>query len=338
MSEKEVIEEKKEETIRLVSPYEIDFNPNNPRGQGYEDKDFIALEESVRQYGVMVPLIVYETGDKDRPYILLDGERRLRAAQKAKRETVPIHILDIKRNKNEGLKRMFQIHMLREQWEPMAQAQALKFYVDLMKNEDKSIAESGLINKISEITKMDRKTVEDRLRLLRFDKDTQTKVLEDKIDDSYLVQIEQNFVEQLDKNVSRDFFKEHPKEEIRKNLIGKAEKGLLGTTRAFFWVPDAIMICKKLDKIAIFASLAKKLIEDIEYTVEDLKNDLAKKVPIHTLTGRVTSSSIIKNINKLCSQLSEFDISKESNQKRKEGVIVSLKKLRDTIEQVINNK
>lgn len=329
---------KKEEKIKLVSPYDIDFNPVNPRGQGYEDRDFIALEESIRQYGVMVPLIVYESDKKGEPYILLDGERRLRAAQKVKRESVPIHILDIKRDKNEGLKRMFQIHMLREQWEPMAQAQALKFYVDLIRKEKKSITESELINKISEITKMDRKTVEDRLRLLRFDKDTQRKVIENKIDDSYLVQIEQNFVEQLEKNVSRDFFKEHPKEEIREKLIEKAEKGLLGTTRTFFWVPDAIMICKKLNKIETFAASAKKLIEDIEYTVEDLKNDLGKKVQIHTLTGRITSRSLIKNINKLCSQLSDFDITKESNQKRKEGISVSLRKLRDTIDQIIKGK
>jgi len=329
---------KKEESIKRVSPDDIDFNPDNPRGQDYEDKDFIALEESIRQYGVMVPLIVYENDKKGRPYILLDGERRLRAAQKVKTDSVPIHILDIKRDKNEGLKRMFQIHMLREQWEPMAQAQALKFYVDLMKKENKSIADSEVTNKISEITKMDKKTVEDRLRLLRFDKDTQGKVLENKIDDSYLVQIEQNFVEQLDKNVSRDFFKDHSKDEIRKKLIEKAEKGLLGTTRAFFWVPDAIMTCKKLNKIEIFASSAKKLIEDIEYTVEDLKNDLAKKVQIQTLTGKVTSRGLIKNINKLCSQLSEFDMSKESNKKKKDGIVVSLKKLRDAIDQIIKSE
>lgn len=332
---------KKEELIKYVSPNEIDFNPDNPRGKDYEDKDFIALEESIRQFGVMVPLIVFKNDTKKgKKYVLLDGERRLKAAQKVKRESVPIHVLSIKRAKaeGEGLKRMFQIHMLREQWEPMAQAQALKFYVDLMKRENKSIADQELVGKIAGITKMGKKIVEDRLRLLKFNKETQEKVMENKLDDSYLVQIEQNFVEQLDKNVPQDFFKEHPKEEIRGRLIAKAEKGLLGTTRAFFWIPDAIMTCKKLNKIEAFATSAKKFIEDIEYTVEDLKSDLAKKVQIPTLTSKTTSRSLIKNINKLCSQLSEFDLAKETNRKRKEGFLLSLKKLRDTIDQIINNK
>jgi ParB/RepB/Spo0J family partition protein len=330
----------KNEQIRYVSPNDIAFNPDNPRGQDYEDKDFIALEESIRQFGVMVPLIVFKNDSKKgKKYILLDGERRLKAAQKVKREGVPIHVLAIKKAKaqGEGLKRMFQIHMLREQWEPMAQAQALKFYVDLIKRKNKSITDQDLIGEIAKITKMDGKKVEDRLRLLRFNKETQEKVMENKLDDSYLVQIEQNFVEQLEKNIPQTF-KDHSREEIRGKLIAKAEKGLLGTTRAFFWIPDAIMTCKKLDKIEIFAASAKRFIENIEYTIEDLKNDLTKKVQIPTLTSKTTSRSLIKNINKLNSQLSEFDLKKETDKKRKEGILVSLKKLRDTIDQMINNK
>lgn len=332
---------KKEELIKYVSPNDIDFNPDNPRGKDYEDKDFIALEESIRQFGVMVPLIVFKNDTKKgKKYVLLDGERRLKAAQKVKRESVPIHVLSIKRAKaeGEGLKRMFQIHMLREQWEPMAQAQALKFYIDLIRKENRSIGESELVAKIAEITKMKKDLVEARLCLLKFNKDTQNKVLENKIDDSYLVQIEQNFVEQLDKNVPQQFFKEHSRDQVREILVEKAEKGFLGGTRAFFWVPVAIETCKKLNKIEAFASSAKKFIENIEYTVEDLKNDLAKKVQIPTLTSKTTSRSLIKNINKLCSQLSEFDLAKETNRKRKEGFLLSLKKLRDTIDQIINNK
>lgn len=329
----------KEERIKLVSPDDIDFNPDNPRGQIYEDKDFIALEESIRQFGVMVPLIVFKNDTKKgKPFILLDGERRLKAAQKVKRDLVPIHILDIKRDKTEGLKRMFQIHMLREQWEPMAQAQALKFYIDLIRKENRSIGESELAAKIAEITKMKKDLVEARLCLLKFNKDTQNKVLENKIDDSYLVQIEQNFVEQLDKNVPQQFFKEHSKDQVREILVEKAEKGFLGGTRAFFWVPGAIETCKKLNKIEAFAASAKRFIENIEYTVDDLKNDLSKKVQVPTLTSKKASQSLVKDIDKLYSELSELDISKEANQKKRDGIILSLRKLREVIDQILNNK
>lgn len=328
---------KNEKDIKFVSPDDISFNPNNPRGLSYDDKNFIALEESIRQYGIMVPLIVFENDGKDKKYTLLDGERRLRAAQKVRREFVPIHILDFKRDRAEGLKRMFQIHMLRDQWEPMAQAQALKFYVDMIRKENKATTEQDLVKKIAEITKMDKKTIEDRLRLLRFDQETQTKVMENKIDDSYLVQIEQNFIEQIDKNMAPAFFKDNKKEIIRKKLIEKMEKGYLGTARAFFWVPGAIETCKKLNKIEVFASLAKKFVEDIEYTVEELKNDLTKKVNIPSLSSKITTRSLIKEVNKLSSQLSEYDISKETIAKNKEGIISSLKKLNVIISQILDN-
>lgn len=329
---------KKKEQIKLVSPNDIGFNPNNPRGEDYEDKNFIALEESIRNFGVMVPLIVFKNEGGGKKYTLLDGERRLKAALKVKRDFVPVHILDIRMDKIDGLKRMFQIHMLREQWEPMAQAQALKFYVDSIRKKDRSISESDLVKKIVGITKMDKKLVEDRLRLLKFDKETQYKVIENKLDDSYLVQIEQNFVEQLDKNVPSDFFEEHSKEEIRKKLVEKVEKGVFGTSRALFWIPYAIMTCKKLNKIEAFASAAKKFIENIECTVDDLKNDLTKRVPIPTLMGKITTRTLINNINKLRSHLSKFDINKESNKKRKDRLLLSLRRLRDIVDQIINYK
>lgn len=329
---------KNEKPIKMVSPEDIDFNPDNPRGETFEDKNFIALGESIRLFGVMVPLIVYRNDKKGKDYILLDGERRLRAAKKIPNIQVPIHIIETKRNKLEGLKRMFQIHMLRDQWEPMAQAQALKPYIDLFKKENPSISDSELISKINQTTQMGKKTVEDRLRLLKFNKGVQKKVLENKLDDSYLVQIEQNFIEQLDKNIPEDFFKKHTKDDIRNNLVEKAEKGFLGETRAFFWVPKAIETCKKLDKIEAFASSAKKFIENIEFTVEDLKNDLSKKVPLPTLTSKKTTRSLLKEINKLCVDLSEFDINKETNRKKKSWVFLSLKKLEGIINKILNGR
>jgi hypothetical protein len=220
----------------------------------------------------------------------------------------------------------------------MAQAQALKPYYDLYRKENPSISDSELITKINEITKMGKKTVEDRLRLLKFNKGIQNKVLENKLDDSYLVQIEQNFVEQLDKNIPQDFFKKYPKDKIRNNLIEKAEKGFLGETRAFFWVPNTIETCNKLNKIEVFASSAKKFIENIEFTVEDMKNDLSKKVQLPTLRSNKTTRSLLKEINKLCTDLSEFDINKEKNQKRKEGILLSMKKLYGIIDNTLKNR
>ena len=95
------------------------------------------------------------------------------------------------------------------------------------------------------------------------------------------------------------------------------------------------MTCKKLNKIDVFSEAAKMFIEKIEYTVEDLKNDLVKRVPIPTLTSNITSQLLISSIKKLCSQLASYDISRETNQKKKEKVLLSLKKLKDAISHII---
>ena len=58
----------------------------NPRIINEKDPRFVELAESVAAQGVMVPVHVRPKGKK---YELLAGERRLRAANVAKRETLP---------------------------------------------------------------------------------------------------------------------------------------------------------------------------------------------------------------------------------------------------------
>ena len=65
------------EGIRLTDPQEIERNPDNPRIIFHQD-ELDALQESIRQQGILVPLTVYE--DKSKLF-LLDGERRWRSAR-----------------------------------------------------------------------------------------------------------------------------------------------------------------------------------------------------------------------------------------------------------------
>src|SRR4051812_23045838 len=63
----------------------IRTNPANPR----KEFDQTAIEElacSIREHGVLQPLIVFEKG---KLFILICGERRLRAARAAALESVP---------------------------------------------------------------------------------------------------------------------------------------------------------------------------------------------------------------------------------------------------------
>ena len=58
----------------------VDVNPNQPRTD-FEDDVLDELSESIKEFGIIQPLIVKRV-NKDR-YELIAGERRLRAATRA---------------------------------------------------------------------------------------------------------------------------------------------------------------------------------------------------------------------------------------------------------------
>ena len=61
-------------------------NPQNPR-RVFHDEPLEELTQSIRQYGVMSPLLVRPAGDR---FEIIAGERRWRAAQRAGLHTVPV--------------------------------------------------------------------------------------------------------------------------------------------------------------------------------------------------------------------------------------------------------
>lgn len=66
----------------------VTANPRQPRQQ-MNDEQLQELADSIREHGVIQPLIVTR-GENDDNYILIAGERRLRAANLAGLDTVPI--------------------------------------------------------------------------------------------------------------------------------------------------------------------------------------------------------------------------------------------------------
>ena len=66
-------------------------NPSQPRTQ-FDDEALNELAESIKQLGVIQPITVRKQGDK---YIIISGERRWRASQKAGLKTLPAYIRDV---------------------------------------------------------------------------------------------------------------------------------------------------------------------------------------------------------------------------------------------------
>jgi len=69
----------------------IDTNPYQPR-RHFDSNEITALADSLRQHGMLQPVIVRAVGER---FQLIAGERRLRAAKEAMLHEVPARIMDL---------------------------------------------------------------------------------------------------------------------------------------------------------------------------------------------------------------------------------------------------
>jgi ParB family chromosome partitioning protein len=77
--------------LREVAVVDVVPNPKQPR-QVFDDEALEELTHSVREFGLLQPIVVRESGEGG--YELIMGERRLRAARAAGLETVPAIVRD----------------------------------------------------------------------------------------------------------------------------------------------------------------------------------------------------------------------------------------------------
>ncbi|MEW6262497.1 MAG: ParB/RepB/Spo0J family partition protein [Thermodesulfobacteriota bacterium] len=130
----------------------IDLNPLQPR-KNIKDKELQALTDSVRDHGLLSPLVVRRSGP-DR-YELIAGERRLRAAKAAGLTRVPVVVREADRAEMLELALIENLH--REDLNPIEQAES---YRRLSEEFGKSQEE------IARLTGQDRSTVANLIRLL----------------------------------------------------------------------------------------------------------------------------------------------------------------------------
>lgn len=103
----------------------IDRNPENPRII-FRQGEMEQLLDSIRTYGIQVPISVYHEGKR---FVLIDGERRWRCSLKLNRLTIPA-LVQQKPSRLENLLLMFNIHALREQWDLLTIAMKLPPIID----------------------------------------------------------------------------------------------------------------------------------------------------------------------------------------------------------------
>ncbi len=133
-------------------------NPLQPRRQ-FEESSLQELAASIRQQGILQPLLVREWQGK---YQLIAGERRLRAAQLAGLRQVPARVIAV--NDEQALELTIIENLQREDLNPMEQARAFAQLSNRFHLSQEQIAEK---------TGKDRSSVANFLRLLKLDAEIQ---------------------------------------------------------------------------------------------------------------------------------------------------------------------
>lgn len=105
---------------RRVPVSEIRSNPRQPR-RFFDDARLTELAESIRQQGVLQPLVVRQV---EHGYELIIGERRFRAAQRAGLDRVPVVVKEV--NDAESLEMALVENIQREELTPIEEALAYR--------------------------------------------------------------------------------------------------------------------------------------------------------------------------------------------------------------------
>ena len=166
-SEVIVVKEPAEIKVRLS---QIEPNKEQPRKMFDEDA-LIELSESIKQYGVLQPLLVQKKEDY---YEIIAGERRWRAAKLAGVKEVPVVIKDY--SDQEIMEIALIENIQREDLNPIEEAQA---YQRLIK--DYKLKQDEIAEKVSK----SRATITNSLRLLKLDKRVQEMVMEGKLSNGH---------------------------------------------------------------------------------------------------------------------------------------------------------
>lgn len=165
---KEVVKEVPADTklkLSLIEP-----NKEQPR-KAFDEDALIELSESIKQYGVLQPLLVQK---KDDYYEIIAGERRWRAAKLAGMKEVPVIIKDY--STQEVMEIALIENIQREDLNPIEEAQA---YQRLIK--DYRLKQDEVAEKVSK----SRAAITNSLRLLKLDPRVQDMVMEGKLSNGH---------------------------------------------------------------------------------------------------------------------------------------------------------
>lgn len=251
--------------LQQIPVDKIDRNPDNPR-LVFRPGELEELQESIRLYGVQVPISVYKEHGR---FVLIDGERRWRCASKLNNKTIPA-LVQQKPAPLQNLLLMFNIHALREQWDLLTVALKLPTIVALL---TKEIGRAPNEREISEKTGLNRGVIRRCKLLMNLPQQYKDQILaelekpkaQQKYTEDLFIELERSLttVERAMPEVIPD------REAVRKVLLKKFKAGIINN-RVLFRDLGKIARAKKVGGNVESAEAAlKKLFQDNNYKIEN---------------------------------------------------------------------
>jgi ParB family chromosome partitioning protein len=150
----------------------IEPNPYQPR-MHIDPEELISIADSIRESGVIQPLIITKGKDSDK-YFLIAGERRLRAAQLAGLKSVPVVIKDS--SPQEMLELALIENIQRKDLNPLEEAFAFKQMID-----EFGISQDDIAKKVG----LNRVTITNKIRLLAIPEEVKEDILNEKLSEGH---------------------------------------------------------------------------------------------------------------------------------------------------------
>ncbi len=324
--------EEKSSTLFEPSPFNIGPNPDNPRAV-FDEEDLKYLQQSIKEVGVLVPIIVYRNSKPGKKYVLLDGERRLICAKRLKLSLIPANEID-RPSRLQNILLMFNIHNVRKDWEIGPTALKLEVVMRLLPKGKETPA-----SQIAKITGMSAIRVAECKRILSFDK----RYMDMTLDPDPSKRIRGDFFSQLALALEKlDNFPEiknaYSKNKIIDLMIQKYKEGTVVNIINEFRTMRKILaspkkgVEKKLIINNVKAYLNSKPMKDRSGKI------IKKAMTMHELFERTSYSvykedEIVKKAKELEDSLSKFDFKQAKNINK---LINSLEKLANRIDKMLD--
>lgn len=166
----EQVKEVVKEIIKEVDTIDINkIEPNATQPRKFFDEDSLQeLAESIRQHGLIEPLIVQKS--KEDFYSIIAGERRWRAARIAGLKDIPVIVKEY--NSQQIVEIALIENLQREDLNPIEEAEAFNRLI-----EEYNLKQDEIAEKVSK----SRVTITNSLRLLKLDERVRNMIIEDKI-------------------------------------------------------------------------------------------------------------------------------------------------------------